>query len=120
MFQELSSLILSQLSLMKPGVGLIVSYSTLSSLSMGRKTLLITTQEDTTLLARKLWILFLIGSGSWLTNALDFRDSFFSTLLEEELDQVSPPCSWKDYLWTMARNPSLSLLSTLPLRLLLL
>merc|ERR1712013_139947 len=89
MFQELSSLILSQLSLMKPGAGLIVSCSTLSSLLMGRKTLLITMQEDTTLLARKLWILFLIGSGSWLTNALDFRDSFFSTLLEEELDQVA-------------------------------
>ena len=49
-------------------------------------------EKVTTLLARKLWILSLTGSESWLTNALVCKGFSYSIPLEEELALASPPC----------------------------
>merc|ERR1719481_274403 len=86
-------------------------------LSTERKMLQTTTLEDTTLLARRLWILSWTESGSWLTSAQGCRGSFSSTHSEEALALGSPLFSWKGYLLTTARSQSSSLLSTLPHRL---
>ena len=87
---ELSLLIWNPLSLMKSELELNANSSTLNNLSLERKMLPTIMLVDTTLLERKLLIWYWIVFVSWLINALDFKDSSFSTPSVVALDLVSP------------------------------
>merc|ERR1711892_1523493 len=116
-FPGLSLLTWNQLGLMKLDVELIDSCIIPNNSLMARKMLLITMLVVTTPLERRLSILFLTASESWLTLALVFRDSFSSTLSVEVPDLDLHLFSWSVCLLTTARNPSLNLPSTQLLRL---
>ena len=61
------------------------NFSIQSNSFQEKKMLLITLQEDITQLEKKLLIFVLIESENLLINAQDFKVSWFSMLLEEEL-----------------------------------
>merc|ERR1719228_2993605 len=105
---------------MRPAAELIASCITLSSLLTERRMLLTTMLVVTTPLERRLLILSLIVSESWLILALGFKDSFFSTPLAVAPDLDLLPFLWSVCPLTMERSPSLNLPSTQPPRLLLL
>merc|ERR1712186_132670 len=105
---------------MRPAAELIASCITLSSLSTERRMLLTTMLVVTTPLERRLLILSLIVSESWLILALGFKDSFSSTLLVVAPDLDLLPFLWSVCPLTTARSPSLNLPSTQLPRLLLL
>merc|ERR1711892_682371 len=116
-FPGLSLLTWNQLWLMKLDVELIASCIIPNNSLMARKMLLITMLVVTTPLERRLSILFLTVSESWLTLALVFKDSFSSILLVEVPDLDLHLFLWSACLLTMARNPSLNLPSTQLLKL---
>merc|ERR1712106_172546 len=103
---------LEPLSSMKPDVVLTVSCSIQSNLSMERKMLQTIMLVVITPSVRRLWILFLTESESWLMPVLGFKDSCCSTPLVVELVLGSPPFSWSVCLLIMARSPSWSSPST--------
>merc|ERR1711892_829248 len=84
---------------------------------MARKMLLITMLVVTTPLERRLSILYLTVSESWLTLAPVFKDSFSSTLSVEVPDLDLHLFSWSVCLSTTARNQNLNLPSTQLLKL---
>merc|ERR1711892_530789 len=116
-FPGLSLLTWNQLRLMKLDVELIASCIIPSNSLMARKMLQITMLVVTTPLERRLSILFLIVSESWLTLALVFKDSFSSTLSVEVPDLDLHLFSWSVCLSTTARNQNLNSPSTQLLKL---
>merc|ERR1711892_1427749 len=98
-------------------VELIASCIILNNSLMARKMLLITMLLVTTPLERRLSILYLTVSESWLTLVLVFKDSFSSTLSVEVPDLDLHLFSWSVCLSTTARNQNLNSPSTQLLKL---
>ena len=96
-FQDVFSLILSQLSLMKLELGPTDNYSIQSSLFQEKKMPLIILQEVTIQLVKKLLISVLIELENLQINAQDSKDSLFLMLLVEVLDQDLDLSYLKDF-----------------------
>ena len=92
------------------------SCSILSSSSLERRMQPTTTPADTTPLAKRSLISYLIASENWLTSALVCRVSSSSTALAVAPALVLHRCSWSVCQLTTARSQSSSSPSTLPRR----
>jgi len=104
--QELSSLILKPLSLMKLELEPTDNFSTQSNSSQERKMPPTTSPEVTTPLVRKSSISASTESESSLINAQVSKVSSSSTPSEEELDQDLDPFFSKDFQSITVRNPN--------------
>ena len=110
--QDVFSLILNQLSLMKLELEPTDNYSIQNNSSQAKKMQQTTSPEDTTPLVKKLLIFALIESESLLINAQVSKVSLSSTLSEEELDLDLDHFFLKDFQSIMVKNQNLVSLFT--------